>query len=139
MTLSASGLLTAISPGTGTISASSQGVSASTTATIVEITTSMTITPPNQSVIDNGTAVASYTIKDQSGNNISSLVTLTAYSALTNGTTEPDITCSYNSSDLMQDCTANSSATPGTYYMIVTYSGYTGSATVYATLNVSAS
>jgi len=144
MTLSSSGLLVATSIGSGTVNAASQGVSASTTATVVELTDSMTITPSTNSVVANGTAIATYVIRDQSGNDISSVVTLTAYTALTNGTTVSGITCTYNASDNPpgQDCTADSSViTSGseTVFIVVTYSGYTGTTTVSAQLTVSAS
>ena len=143
MTLSPSGYLTATSVGSGTINASSEGVSASTTATVVELTDSMTITPPDPSVSDTGSNFATYTVTDQYGNNISALVTLTAYSSPPPnlGTAVTQITCAYDSTDSGQDCTPGSGlVTSGStvYYIVVTYSGYTGSSTVYAQLTVDA-
>jgi hypothetical protein len=140
MTISPSGFVTATSVGTATIQASAQGIVGSTTATTVEITTSMTITPANPTVTDDGTSYASFEIKDDNGNNISSLVTLTAEQ---NGTAVSGITCGYQSQavDGMQDCLPESSlVTSGSqnFAIVVTYSGYTGSATVSATLTVDA-
>lgn len=73
-----SGLATAIGPGQTTITATSvksPGISNTTTLTVVPNVTSITVTPGSQST----TAAAGFTLtaKDQSGNDISSLVTWT--------------------------------------------------------------
>jgi hypothetical protein len=140
MTISASGLLTATSLGTATIQASAQGITGTTTASVVELTSIMTITPPTATITGNGTQYQAFIIKDGAGNNISSLVTLTPEQ---NDTSSSAVTCGYETqaTDGSQDCLP-SAVTAGTaaqtYDIDVTYSGYTGSATVYATLTVDA-
>jgi hypothetical protein len=140
MTITPSGLVTATSLGTATIQASAQGITGSTTASTVELTSTMTITPPTATITGNGTTFQAFKITDDAGNNISSLVTLTPQQ---NGTASSAVTCAYQSqaTDGMQDClpTAVTSGTPPqVYQIIVTYSGYTGSATVSAQLTVDA-
>ena len=142
MTISPGGLVSATSVGTATIQASAQGISGTTTASVVEITSTMTITPSAGATIkDNGTNFQAFEIKDSNGNNISSLVTLTAY----HGTTViTQITCGYQiggTTDGMQDCIPASGLVPTgsqTYDIVVTYSGYTGTTQVFATLQVDA-
>jgi hypothetical protein len=139
-TISTGGLLTGVSAGTTTITAASGSVTGTTTATAAETVTSMTITPTTNSVIDNGSNAATFTINGVTNNgteNLTSLVTLTAYQ---NGTAATGITCAYDGVQF-QDCTPESGlVTTGssTYSIVVTYSGYTGSATVQATLTVDA-
>jgi len=143
MTITAGGLVTATSVGTATIQASAQGITGSTTASTVELTSSMTITPPTATITDTGTAFQGYTIKDANGNNISSLVTVTAEQ---NGTAVSSLPCGYEiggTSDGMQDCVPASNLVAAgspaqTYSIVVTYSGYTGTAPVTAQLTVDA-
>jgi Big-like domain-containing protein len=136
---STTGTMTGVNAGTITVSAADEGLSATATATVVEVVSAMTITPQSRSVIDDGTSYASYTITDQSGNNISSLVTLTAE---LNGAAVDQITCGYESQaiDSMQDCLPQTGLVPTgsvTYTIVVSYGGYTGAA-VTATLQVNA-
>ena len=131
------GLLTGLAAGTVTVTASSEGISGTATATVAEVVNSMTITPSSTSVTDDGSSFATFTVTSGS-NNISSLVTLTAYQS---GTAVTEITCAYDSSDSGQDCTPSSGlVTTGsqTYSIVVTYAGYTGSSQVAATLTVNA-
>jgi hypothetical protein len=77
----------------------------------------------------------------QSGSqNISALVTLTPENPLGTVATDGVVSCiasTDSSGDPDQSCTAASDLTSATtYYLVVTYSGYTGTATVYATLDV---
>lgn len=128
-TISAAGVLSGQNAGTITVTASAQGLTGSTTATVVEVVTGMTISPSSATVTaDGGVTYAGYTIKDQSGNNISSLVTLTGE---LNGTVQSGITCGYQiglSGDGTNDCTAASGLVNSqtTYTILVTYAGYTG-------------
>jgi hypothetical protein len=136
---SVTGTLTGKNAGTITVMASSQALAGTTIATVVEIVTSMSISPNPGSAVDDGSSYQAFLIKDQGGNNISSLVTLAA----SQGTTAvPQITCGYQfvTQDLMQDCQpAQGLVATGTaqYTITVNYAGYTG-APVTAILNVSA-
>jgi len=141
--ISTGGLLTGLSAGTTTITAASGSVTATTTATAAEVVTSMIITPATSGITANGTDTANFTITGttQSGSqNISALVTLTPENPL--GTVAQDgvvscIASTDSSGDPIQSCTASSNLTTQTiYYLVVTYTGYTGTATVYATLTV---
>jgi hypothetical protein len=141
--LTTGGLLTGLSAGTTTITAASGSVTATTTATAAEVVTSMIITPATSGITANGTDTANFTITGttQSGSqNISALVTLTPENPL--GTVAQDgvvscIASTDSSGDPIQSCTASSNLTAQmTYYLVVTYTGYTGTATVYATLTV---
>ncbi|MFZ0774647.1 MAG: Ig-like domain-containing protein [Candidatus Sulfotelmatobacter sp.] len=140
MTITPGGLVTATSVGSATIQASAQGITGSTTATVVELTSSMTITPLTSEITDNGTDYQAYLIKDADGNNISSLVTLTPEQ---NNTAVQNFTCGYETqaTDGMQDCTPGSGLVPTgsqNFAIVVTYSGYTGTTPVSATLTVDA-
>jgi len=137
-TLSTGGLLTGVSVGTTTITAASGSVTGTTTATVAETVSSMTIDPPAAAIPADGATAATFTIKGttQSGTqNISSLVTLTPTQ---NGTAATNISCTPGTDS--QTCIAQSgSVTTGdvVYTITVTYSGYTGTAVVSATLTVS--
>jgi len=130
------GILTGVSAGTVTVTASSEGVSGTATATVAQEVSTMTILPATNSVIDDGNSFAKFNVTS-SGTDISSLVTLTAS---LNGTAVTQITCAYNSSDNSQHCTPASNLVPsGTsqnYLITVTYAGYTGTTPVTATLTV---
>lgn len=126
---STTGTMTGVNAGTITVTASSQGISGTTTATVVEIVTGMTISPTSTSVTENGTNYAPFTIKDQNGNNISSLVTLTA--ELNNQVVGSGLPCGYQigtAGDSTQDCQPSATlVTQSTTYTIaVSYGGYTG-------------
>jgi uncharacterized protein YjdB len=131
------GLLTGVAAGTETVTASSEGISGTATATVAQIVSTMTISPLTSSVTDNGTSYAPFTVTSGSSN-ISSLVTLTAYQS---GTAVSGIGCSYDSTNATQDCTPQSGlVTTGsqTYSIVVAYAGYTGTTQVAATLTVNA-
>lgn len=135
------GILKGVAPGTVTVTASSEGISGTATATVAQEVSTMTITPATSSITDNGSNYKPYTITSGS-TNITSLVTLTAYQ---NGqVVSSGLPCGYqlgNSTDGTQDCQpATSLLTPGTtqtYSIVVTYAGYTGTTQVAATLTVS--
>jgi len=133
------GTLTGQNAGTITVQASAQALAGTTTATVVEIVTAMTISPNPGNVVDDGSSYQAFLIKDQGGNNISSLVQLTPE---LNGSAVTTITCGYQSqtTDGMQDCLPDPLLVQtGTvaYTIAVNYAGYTG-APVTAILNVSA-
>jgi hypothetical protein len=134
-----SGTMTGVNAGTVTVSASYQALTGTTTATVVEIVSSMTITPSSASATVDGTpGYGSFTIKDQSGNDITSLVTLTA--ELNGADESSEVPCGFElglAGDGTQDCVPNTTVTTTTLFtIVVTYSGYTGTAAVTATLNV---
>lgn len=140
-TISTGGLLTGVSVGTTTITASSGSVNGTTTGTVAENVSSMTISPTSTAIPADGTTAAEFTIKGTTPSgtqNISALVTLTVSSGGTNAT---NITCGAStdsSGNPIQSCTAQSGSvlTTTIYTVTVTYSGYTGTAVVGATLTV---
>lgn len=136
-TISTGGLLTGVSVGTTTITAASGSITGTTTATVAETVSSMTIDPTSTAIPADGVSTATFTITGttQSGTqNISSLVTLTPTQ---NGTDATNITCTPGTDN--QTCIAQSGSVTATtvYTITVTYSGYTGTAVVSATLTVS--
>ncbi len=144
-TVSTGGLLTGVAVGTVTINAASGSITGTTTATVAEVITSITISPTSSSIVDNGecpgTGCQEYTVNGvtPSGTqNIGGLVTLTAY-PVGSTTAATNVSCVYDGSEFV-DCTPTEASvtTTTTYTIVVTYSGYTGS-TVSATLTVSPS
>jgi hypothetical protein len=138
-----SGLVTATSPGTMTIQASSQGISGTTTATVVQLVNSMTITPTSGNITADGGQTAAHfqisgVVQVGSGTqteDLTSAVTLTLFQG---GAIVPNVvTCIYNSTTDFQDCTAatGSVIVTNVYSLVVTYGGYTGPQ-VFATLTV---
>ncbi len=133
-----SGTLTGKNAGTITVQASAQGLSASATATVVETVSIMVISPGSGSVQDTGTAYQPFTVKDGSGNDISSLVTLTAEQSNAPVTGLP---CGFElglAGDGTQDCQPGQGlvTVQTDFDIVVTYSGYTGTAPVTAKLTV---
>jgi hypothetical protein len=142
--ISTGGLLTGLSAGTSTITAASGAITATTTATAAEVVTSMIITPATAGITANGVDAANFTITGttQSGSqNISALVTLTPENPIGTPVNDGVVSCipSTDSSGPIQQCTAAEGilTTATTYFMVVSYSGYSGTAIVDATLNVS--
>jgi trimeric autotransporter adhesin len=140
--ISTGGLLTGLSAGTTTLTAASGAITATTTATAAEVVTSITITPLTSGITANGTDMANFTINGttQSGSqNISALVTLTPETQIGTPATDGVVSCiasTDSSGNPIQSCTAASDlTTQTTYFLVVQYSGYTGT-TVYATLTV---
>jgi hypothetical protein len=132
------GTMTGVNPGTLTVNASAQGLTGSTTGTVVELVTAMTISPTSTSVEDTGTAYAQFTIKDGNGNDISSLVTLTA--ELGGQSQSTIVPCGFEiglAGDGTQDCMPEEGQVTQTtvFTIVVSYSGYTG-APVSASLTV---
>ncbi len=133
------GTMTGLNAGSITVSASYQALTGTTTATVVEIVSSMTISPTSGSVtVDGNPNYQGFTVKDGGGNDISSLVTLTAE---LNGQSQSTLVpCGFElglSGDGTQDCVPSTTVTTQTQFtIVVTYSGYTGSTQVTALLNV---
>jgi hypothetical protein len=141
--ISTGGLLTGLSAGTTTLTAASGAITATTTATAAETVTSMTITPITAGITANGSSTQNFTINGttQSGSqDISALVTLTPETQIGTPADDGVVSCvaaTDSNNDAVQQCTAASDlTTQTTYYLVVAYSGYTGTATVYATLTV---
>jgi hypothetical protein len=123
------GTMTGVNPGTVTVNASAQGLTGSTTGTVVEIVTAMTISPTSNSVQDTGTAYAPFHVKDGNGNDISSLVTLTA--ELGGQDQSTIVPCGFEAGlagDGTQDCVPQQDAVVQTtvFTIVVSYSGYSG-------------
>ncbi|MFI5110373.1 MAG: Ig-like domain-containing protein [Terriglobales bacterium] len=83
------GLVTGVTPGPATITATSQGISGTASVTVCGDITAITISPLNQS-ISLGTKTLQFTAKDQGGNDITNSVTWSSTSssvaAFTSGT-----------------------------------------------------
>ena len=142
-TISVGGLLTGVAVGTSTITAASGSVTGTTTATVAENVSSMTISPTSTAIPADGSTAAVFIIMGTTPSgteNISSLVTLTP--TLPGGATS-EVTCSAGtngSGENVQNCIAQSgsvSSGDDVYTITVSYSGYTGTAIVSATLTVS--
>jgi hypothetical protein len=140
--ISTGGLLTGLSAGTTTLTAASGAITATTSATAAEVVTSITITPITAGLTANGSSTQNFTINGttQSGSqDISALVTLTPESQIGTPADDGVVSCvaaTDSNNDAVQQCTASSDlTTQTTYFLVVQYSGYTGT-TVYATLTV---
>lgn len=128
--------------GTATITAASESVTNTATATVYVNVSSLKIAPLSQSIAAGGTTAAPYIITavTASGNqDISNSATLTAYTAYPSGTQVTTITCTYDASGAGgagQYCTDNGTGvTVSTNFTLVaTYTGTTQVAT--ATLNI---
>ena len=134
------GILKGVAAGTVTVTASSEGVSGTATATVAQEVTTMTIMPATSSINATGTAFQQYTITS-AGTDITSLVTLTPQQ---NGqVVSTGLPCGFElgqAGDGTQDCepatTLVPSGTTQAFTIVVTYAGYTGTTQVSATLNV---
>lgn len=129
--------LTGVAPGTVTITASSQSVTNSVSATVFITVSSMTITPSSQSVTPlTGTTPQPYIIKVNGSTDISDSATLTAY---LNGAASTSVTCAFaitgpTGGGPGQYCSGDGTETAGTYQLIATYTGTT--ITAKASLNI---
>jgi Bacterial Ig-like domain (group 2) len=138
VTGSGSAVLTGVSIGTVTLTASSESVTNTATATVFITVSSMAITPTSQSVTPlTGTTSQPYIVKVNGTTDISSSATLTASM---NGTASTDVTCSYALTGPTGGtagiyCTGDGSEAPGTYQLVATYTGTTITATASLTIN----
>lgn len=141
-TITSGGLLTGVSAGTTTITASSGSITGTTTATAAETISTMTISPTTTSIPADGSTVQDFLIMGTTSSgqqDISSLVTLTLEQ---NGQSVPNVlSCTAgtnNSGQSVQSCVAasNTTGTQQVYNLVVTYSGYTGTTVVQATVTI---
>jgi trimeric autotransporter adhesin len=126
------GILTGVTPGTSTITASSQALSSTATATVFIVIDSISISPTSASVKSGGTQ--NFTVSAASNGatlNLTSSATLTAEQ---NGTAVTTVTCTYNSSIPAQVCTTTAGTT-GVFQIVASYSGSTLTATATLTVN----
>jgi|HubBroStandDraft_5_1064220.scaffolds.fasta_scaffold06393_6 hypothetical protein len=134
---SGSAVLTGVAVGTVTLTASSQSVTNTATATVFITVSSMTITPSSQSITGlAATTPQPYIVKVNGTTDISNSATLTAY---LNGTASTDVTCSYAITGPTGGgpglyCSGDGDEGVGVYQLIATYTGTT--ITAKATLNV---
>jgi hypothetical protein len=137
VTGSGSAELTGVAPGTVTISASSQSVTNSASATVFITVSSMTITPTSQSITGvGGTTPLPFIVKVNGSTDISNAATLTASQ---NGVASTDVNCSYALTGPTGGgpgiyCSGDGSEATGTYQLLATYTGTTITAT--ASLNI---
>jgi uncharacterized protein YjdB len=111
--------LTGVSTGTATITASAQSVTGTASATIFLVITSLTITPNSISIAPGGTQP--FTVKANTANGV---IDVSASATLTpnfQGTVATTVTCTSGSDPIT--CSVDSSATPGTYQFVATYTG----------------
>jgi len=127
-----SAVLTGLQIGTVTITAASESVTDSATATVYITISSMSINPTSASVTP-GETQSFHVYANGGADDITSGATLTVYNDGTT-TVASNISCAYNSTDLEQICTTYSSTSTGTYQVVASYTGTTITAT--ATLNV---
>lgn len=120
------GVMTGVQTGTVTITADAQGLSSTATGTVFIVITSISISPQNPSIPSTGSQdfKISGTVNG-SPINISSGATVLVQSG---GTTSTTVTCSFDSVNNAQLCSANG-ATAGTYTVVATYTGSTLQAT----------
>jgi hypothetical protein len=139
-TITTGGSLTGVATGTTTITAASGSITGTTTATVVETVSSMTITPTSDSIVDNGGSAGGFVDYTIMGNttsgsqNISGLVTVTPEVLNVSSTL---VSCVYDGVQFVV-CTPEADAITATttFTMVVTYTGYTGTAAVTAQLTV---
>jgi hypothetical protein len=132
-----SATLDALTVGTTTITAGSQAVTSTATATAFITISAIGITPQSVSLTETDSEGADLTVyanNDPTLSNpdddLSPTATITVYQS---GTVASGVTCSYPGTGTFQICTSVD-ATPGTYQAVATYSGSTLQAT--ATINV---
>jgi hypothetical protein len=123
-------VMTGVAVGTTQITADAQGLNGTATGTVFVVITGLTITPTTASQVQGGSV--DFTVKDQSGNNVSDLAHVVAQQG---GTTVTTINCSFNDAGA-QTCAIDSTATVGDYNIVATYPGFNGNAT--AVLHVTA-
>ena len=133
-----SAILTGVSLGNVTITASAESVQNTASATVFIQVSSLTIQPLSQSMQQGATTADPFVITavTATGNvDISSSATLTAYAS--NGTQQTTITCTYDpagTNGAGQYCTDNGGTPTGAYKLVATYTGTTQ--TAQATLNI---
>jgi hypothetical protein len=132
-----SATLTGIALGTVTITAASESVTNTASATVYITVSGLTITPPAQSILSGATTTDPYIITANGSIDISSSATLTAYTSYPGGTQVTTLSCAYDASGPAgagQYCSDDGTTPAGGYKVVATYTGTTDYAI--ATLNV---
>jgi uncharacterized protein YjdB len=135
-----SATLNGVALGTVTLTAASESVTNTATATVYIAVSQITIMPTSQSIAAGGTTSQPYvvTATTSSGTmDISSSATLAVYTAYPGGTQITTVTCTYDASGsggAGQYCTDNGGTTAGNYAIVASYTGTTEIGK--ATLNV---
>jgi len=125
-----SAVITGVAPGSTTISASAQALSATASATVVLAGAILSVTPVNESVTIPNTANP-FTFTATAGSTVINVTTANG-GTLTITPTTTDITCTATNGT--EVCATDSATALGTYTLTMTYAGATNS--VSATLNV---
>jgi hypothetical protein len=123
------GILTGVTTGTSAITADSQALSSTATATVFNVITSISISPTSASVTS-GTS-QDFTVSSGTGGDITSSATLTAEQ---NGAVATAVQCTYNGTLLKQVCTTTAGTT-GVYQIVASYPGSNLTATATLTVN----
>lgn len=127
----ANGVLTGVSPGQSTITASAQALDGTATATVLLTdVTSITVSPTSGSVTKGGAGFSFAFTANAGGTQVA--LTTDVGGQLTITPTTSDVTCEVSGSDEL--CTADLNAASGAYTITMTYPG--SSASAQATLNV---
>jgi len=130
---SSTGIITGVSTGSSTITASAQALSSTATATVFNVINSISINPTQASV----TAGTPQDFKVSAVSN-GATIDLTSAATLTpeqNGTPVSTITCAYDGVS-QQVCTTSSGTTlAGTYQIVASYAGSSLTATATLTVN----
>jgi hypothetical protein len=123
------GILTGVSTGSSTITASAQGLSSTATATVFNVITSIAISPTSASVTSG--ASQNFTVSAGTAGDVTSSAKLTAEQ---NGVVATAVQCTYNSGLLAQVCTTTAGTT-GVYQIVASYPGSSLTATAMLTVN----
>ncbi len=127
------GILTGVSTGSSTITASAQALSSTATATVFNVITSIAINPTSASVMA-GTA-QDFTVSAASNGTTLNLTSSATLTPEQNGTAVSTITCTYDGS-AHQVCTTSAGTTlPGVYQIVASYAGSSLTATATLTVN----
>jgi hypothetical protein len=127
----ATNVMTGIATGTSQITADAQGLTANASATVFLVIASLAISPTTASQPQGGTQ--NFTVTANGSLNVSNLANVVAQQG---GVTVTTINCSFDDTQSAQVCTIDDTAPVGTYNIVATYPGFSGSAT--AVLGVTA-
>jgi hypothetical protein len=127
------GILTGVSTGATTITASAQALSSTATATVFIVIDSIAISPTSASVTAGSTQ--SFTVSASSNGTTLDLTSSATLTPEQNGAAVSTITCSYDGVSKQVCTTASGTTTPGLYQIVASYSGSTLTATATLTVN----
>jgi uncharacterized protein YjdB len=125
------GVLKGLSPGSSTIGASAQALSASATATVILTGATLAVTPISQSVTAGNTANP-FTFTATAGSTVVDITTENG-GTLTITPTTSNITCTASSGT--EVCATDAATVKQTYTLTMTYSGANNSASATLTVN----